>query len=591
MVESRVGVRSTDRMELQGDFGMVASTHFLASTAGMQMLELGGNAFDAAAAAGFVLQVVQPHRNGPGGEVALALSDCRGPHPEVLCGQGVAPAAATIDRLLELGFDVIPGTGLVAACVPGAVGAWLTLLRDRGSLTLREVLDPAIGHACAGFPASPLLAASVAAIEPVFRSVWSSSADVYLCAGRPVAGGPFRNRALARTYETILGQAEAASGDRRVQCDAALDAFYRGFVAEAIDRFCVSGGALDSSGGRQVGLLVGDDLAGWVPSWETPVGFEFRGTVVHKPGPWSQGPVLLQQLAILAQFDLESMPRLGSRFVHTVVESAKLAFADRDAWYGDPLDIEVPIGALLDEQYGAGRARLVEEHASVASRPGSPDGCAPASLAEAIGGPPGPEGTEVVRHLGAACHVEVVDRFGNFVSAASSGGRLQSSPVVPGLGFPLGTAMQQFELDPHHPNRLLPFKRPRTTLSPSIASRDGFTVAAFGTSGGDEQDQWSLQLFLDAFLFGDDYQLAVDRPVFQTSCVRASCYPRRFGPSQVEVESQFGSDVLEELRERGHRVDRAGTWPPGGRSVVGRGGGSLRAGVSPRGAEGHVVGR
>jgi gamma-glutamyltranspeptidase/glutathione hydrolase len=553
--------RFTTRPELRGTFGMVASTHWLASAAGMAMLERGGNAFDAAAAAGFVLQVVEPHLNGPGGEVPILLYSADRDEVLVVDGQGTAPAAATIERFRELGHELVPGTGVLAACVPGAFDAWLLLLREFGTLPLAEVLEPAIGYAESGYPLVPGIVRSIARMERVFRDEWPGSAELYLPVPRP--GERFRNRDLAATYRRVL----AESGGK---LEAARDVFYRGFVADAI----LSAGS----------LLDGDDLASWQASLEQPVTRGYRGWEVSKTGPWGQGPVFLQQLALLDGFELRD--REGPEFVHTVVECAKLAFADREAWYGD---VEVPLDDLLSPAYADERRELVGDEASGELRPGSPGGREPRlphipdvrEIGPGTGEPTG----------GDTCHVDVVDRFGNSVSATPSGGWLHGSPVIPGLGFCLGTRAQMFWLEEGLPSSLAPRGRPRTTLSPTLARRDG-ELLAFGTPGGDHQDQWSLLFFLSLVHFGLNAQEAIDAPMFHTDHFPESFYPRQPRPRVVQIEERFGRETLAELERRGHLVEPQGPWSLGRVSAAGRNReGLLYAAANPRGMQGYAVGR
>src|SRR5580693_2801889 len=366
----------TTRPEIRGTFGVVASTHWIASAVGMSILEKGGNAFDAAAAAGFTLQVVEPHLNGPLGEAPILVWNEANRRCDMMCGQGVAPAAATIERFRELDLDLIPGTGLLAAAVPAAFGAWMRLLRDYGTMPLAEILGPAIGYAENGYPAVHQIGMTVAAVAELFRRKWPSSAAIYLPNGAPPEPGRlFHNPTLAATYRRVL--AEAGDAVRERQIERARHAWYHGFVAEAIDRFCRREKVFDSSGRSHGGLLTGDDLARWEAPVEAPVTLDYRGYTVAKGGPWSQGPVLLQQLALLRGFDLDP---LGPEFVHVVVECAKLAFADREAWYGDPDFVDVPMGTLLSPGYNDARRKLVGDRASLELRPGSPDGRAPSYM-------------------------------------------------------------------------------------------------------------------------------------------------------------------------------------------------------------------
>ena len=557
----------TTRPELRGTLGMVASTHWLGSAAGMAMLERGGNAFDAAVATGLVLQVVEPHLNGPGGDLTAVFWSAKRSEPLVLCAQGVSPAAATIERFRELGHELVPGTGLLAACVPGAFDGWMRLLRDFGTMRVAEVAGPAVAYAERGYPVTPRISSTIRATEELLRT-WPGSAELYLPAPKPHT--LFRNRTLASTYERIVREAEG--GSREDEIERARAAFYRGFVAGAIDGFCAANG----------GLLTGDDLAAWKATLERPVTYDYAGLTVCKTGPWGQGPVMLQQLALLQGFDLDAMGLGSAEYIHTVIECAKLAFADREAFYGD---VEVPIGHLLSPGYCERRRRLVTESASAELRPGG--GRLPAAIPSVVAGVGAGEPTSAD-----TVHVDVADRFGNLVSATPSGGWLQSSPTIPGLGFALGTRAQMFWLEPGLPSSLAPRRRPRTTLSPSLALRSGDAYLAWGTPGGDQQDQWSLHAFLAHVQFGADLQAAIDAPEFQTGHFPSSFYPRTAHPRSLALESRFPDHVIEALRERGHEVEILDAWSLGRVSAAGRErDGQLKAAANPRGMQGYAVGR
>ena len=548
---------------------MVASTHWLASAAGMAVLEKGGNAFDAAVATGLTLQVVEPHLNGPGGDLPVVFWSAERGEPLVLCGQGPAPEAATIERFRELGHELVPGTGLLAACVPGAFDGWMLLLRDFGTLGPEEVLEYAIGYAEGGYPVVPGLTATIERTEDLLLG-WPASAELYLPAPRP--GTLFRNPVLAATYRRILD--EAQNGDRETRIERARDAFYRGFVADAVDRFCA----------EHDGLLTGADLAAWSASLERPATYEYAGHTVCKTAAWGQGPVLLQQLALLSGFELEALGLGSAEYVHTVVECAKLAFADREAFYGDPDFVDVPLERLLSASYNDERRLLVGLEASAELRPGG--GRLP-TLVEATTTVGAGEPTR-----GDTVHLDVADRFGNLVSATPSGGWLQSSPVIPELGWPLGTRAQMFWLEPGLPSSLEPGKRPRTTLSPSLALRGGDPYLAFGTPGGDQQDQWSLHTFLAHVHFGLDLQAAVDAPGFHTDHFPSSFFPRHAEPRSLSLEARFEQEVVDQLRDRGHEVRLTDAWSLGRVSAAGREpDGSLKAAANPRGMQGYAVGR
>ena len=563
---------------------MVASTHWLASSAGMAVLERGGNAFDAAAATGFTLQIVEPHLNGPGGDLPAIVYSAERDDVTVICGQGTAPAEATIDRFRELDVDLIPGTGLLPAVVPGAFDGWLLMLREFGTWRLGDVLEFAIGYADHGFPVVPAISRTIGQVEQIFRDEWTTSADVFLGDGVPRPGSLFRNPDAATTYKRIVD--ESRGGTREQELDRARALWYEGFVADAIDRFARTE-VMDTTGTRHSGFLTGDDLAAWRATLERPTSLDYRGHTVFKTGPWGQGPVFLQQLALLAGYDLAEMRVASAELVHTVVECAKLAFADREAWYGDPDFADVPLDLLLSTAYADERRALVTHEASAELRPGGPDPRLPAPvkgrLAAGVGEP--------TRASGDTVHLDVVDRDGNIVSATPSGGWLWSSPVVPGLGFPLGTRGQMFWLEEGLPNSLEPRKRPRTTLSPSLAFRDGDPYLAFGTPGGDQQDQWSLVFFLHHVDFGLDLQAAIDAPAFHTNHFPSSFYPRDAHPRQIEVEEPFARAEIDELRARGHDVVVAEDWSLGRVSAAGRENGVVKAAANPRGMQGYAVGR
>jgi len=596
----------TTRPELTGDFGMVASTHWLASATGMGVLERGGNAFDAAVAAGFVLQVAEPHLNGPGGEVPILLWSEAEQRVSVVCGQGVAPAAATLERFRGLGLDAVPGTGLLAATVPGAFGGWMLMLERWGTWSLADVLAPAIHYAECGVPVLERIAATIASVERMFADYWPTSAATWLPGGAaPATGAKLANPVLAATYRRLVTEAEAASSTREGQLEAARRVWYEGFVAEAVAEFSAGTAWRDSSGREHGGLLTGDDLAAWSASVEEPATFDYHGHTVCKTGPWGQGPVFLQQLALLSGYDLTGMGLLSADYVHTVTEAAKLAFADREAWYGDT---DVPLAGLLGEPYNAARRALITDTASLELRPGSPGGSEPRlplpSAGDGSGGRCSGVGEPTVSRVtgeqevsadgrvrGDTCHVDVVDRHGNMVSATPSGGWLQSSPTIPGLGFCLGTRAQMFWLQEGLPASLRPGARPRTTLSPSFALRDGRPWLAFGTPGGDQQDQWSVNLFLSLVHGGLNLQEAIDAPMFHSEHFPSSFYPRGARPGVLQVEERLGAGVIAELRRRGHEVETRGPWSLGRLSAVARDGAWLKAAANPRGMQGYAVGR
>lgn len=596
----------TTRPEISGAFGVVTSTHWLASAAGMAMLERGGNAFDAAVSTGFALQIVEPHLNGPAGE-APALIAPAGQPVQVICGQGVAPAAASIRAYRDLGLEMIPGTGLLASVVPGAFDTWMVMLRDHGTMRLRDVLAHALSYASGGYPLIARIRKTIETVKGLFESEWADSAAIYLPGGNlPTAGALFSNPVLADTYARIIAGAEAAGSDRDSEIEAARRIWREGFVAEAIDIFCRDTAVLDSSGQRHKGLLTGADMAAWQASYEAPQTYDYHGHTICKTGPWGQGPVFLQQLALLKHFDLSAMGRDSAEYVHTLTEASKLAFADREAFYGDPDFVDVPMGVLLSDEYNCARVKKITKAASLSIEPGSIPGYGSKVIMRSASGEPGlahgageptmasfddhptdPSGVS----RGDTCHLDIIDQWGNMVAVTPSGGWLQSSPAIPGLGFCLNTRAQMFWLDEDAPSRLEPGKRPRTTLSPSLALRDGQPYMAFGTPGGDQQDQWSLHLFLQHVHFGRNLQEAIEAPGFHSNHFPSSFYPRLANLGSLCVESRFSPETIADLRHRGHLVTVEGAWDIGRATAASLEGRLRKAAASPRHMQGYAIGR
>lgn len=588
----------TTRPEITGTFGVAATTHWLATAVGQAVLERGGNAFDAAAAAGFTLQVAEPHLNGPGGDAPIIIHDAKAGTQHVICGQGPSPAAATLDAFAALGLDLIPATGFLPAVVPGSFGAWCRLLRDWGTWELADVLAFAIGYAQNGVPLVPRVCATIEGVRPLFQEEWPSSAEIWLPGGAvPAVDKLFANPTLAATWQRLLREAEGPTREARI--DAAHRVYYQGFIADAIDRFGRTE-AMDVSGRRHSALLTGQDLADWQPTIEAPLAYDYAGHTVLKTGPWGQGPVLLQQLALLAGFDIAAMDPVGPDFVHTVIECMKLAYADREAFYGDPAFTDVPMQTLLSPAYNDARRPLVGATASLDLRPGQVNGATPwvdhdaASRADYLTRAPG-AGEPTVARMGVigadTVHIDIIDRWGNMVSATPSGGWLQSSPAIPALGFCLGTRGQMFWLRPGLPNSLAPKKRPRTTLSPSMALRDGKPWMAFGTPGGEQQDQWQLIFFLRRVHHRFGIQQAIDLPSFHSEHWPSSFWPRAARPGKLVLEGRFDPAVATDLAARGHLVTVGDLWSEGRLSAADLVDGVMHAGANPRGMQGYAAGR
>ena len=592
----------TTRPELVGTFGVVTTTHWLGSAVGMSVLEKGGNAFDAAVSTGFTLQIVEPHLNGPGGDMPAIFQAVGDPTPRALCGQGPIPKAATIEHFKGLGLDLIPGSGLLCAVIPGAFDAWMLLLKDYGTMSLSEVLQPAIEYARNGYPIVPKITETIETVRELFSTEWTESAKLYLPNGQPPRPGSiFKNTILADTYERIVAEAEKTSSNRERQIEAARDIWYRGWVAETIDKFCRDEAVIDVSGRKHNGLLTAEDMASWTSTYDEVASYNYGEYTVCKCGPWSQGPVLLQQLAILDGMDIQSMDPLGADFVHSVIEAVKLSFADREAYYGDPGFVDVPLEILLSKNYNESRRNLITSEASADLIPGLIAGYSNAidhslvdrgELVSNIGmGVGEPTVAKTGATNGDTVHLDIIDRHGNMISCTPSGGWLQSSPLIPELGFCLGNRGQMFWLDEHSPSTLVPGKLPRTTLSPSLALKNEKPYMVFGTPGGDQQDQWSTIMFLHHADHGMNLQEAIDAPSFHSEHFPSSFWPRSRQSRKVVLEDRFPQTTIDELIRRGHQIEVGASWSEGrltGATIDNK---ILRAAANPRGMQGYAAGR
>ena len=582
---------TTTRPTVRGFGGAVAAGHYLAAQIGAQQLATGGNAADAACAMGFALWVLEPTQNGPGGEVPILVRASGSDRAVAISGQGPAPAAATIDRVRSLGLELLPPDGLLSAAVPAALDAWCRLLEEFGTRRLADVLEPARALAAGGYPMYPFLRVLLELIAPRLEREWPSSAAIYT----PVRtdGERQTNPPLADWLGSLASAERAARGSREQGIRAARDAFYRGAGAEAIGRFLETP-VRDASGAAHAGWLAADDLASYRGSVEECPSVDHRGAEVFKTGPWGQGPVFLQQLRLLEGAGLEACAPGDADWLHLWLETAKLAFADRETCYGDPRFADVPLDTLLSRAYAEARRKLVDAgSASLELRPGLgrlPEGWPRVDPRE-IGEPVEPGALAASRGRTDTTQCVAADTRGNVVCATPSGGWIPTSPVVPGLGFPVGTRLQMASLDPAHPNALAPGKRPRTTLSPSLARLADGRWLAFGTPGGDQQDQWTSQFFLRLAHGDRDLQSAIDAPTVHSEHMPSSFYPRHARPGVASVEARVDAAVQAELARRGHRLERKGAWEHG--RVMGAafdpGGGPLEAAASSRFAVAYAI--
>lgn len=530
----------------------------------------------------FCLSLLKPNLIGVAGECPILLYHNDEEKVVSVNGQGPAPKAATIDWFKEHGYPMIPEDGFTPACVPGAFDAWLTVLEEYGTMGLDRVLDPAIRIASEGFPMFPTLATFLSKLQSRFLKEWPTSAAIYLPGGNaPVVGQILNNPDWTRTFNEVKETyISAAKTGRDAGIDAVRKYFYDGPIAKAMVDFMQSFKCKDVYGKENHGLLTLDDLSGYRATFEKSVHVDYDGVDVHKCDSWTQGPVFLQQLRILENYDLHSMGHNSAEYIHTLMETAKLAFADREHYYADPEFEDVPMDWLLSRGYAKERSTLIESTASMLHRPG---GVEPVKLEER-GQKPWFEGDTV--------HLEAVDRHGNMISATPSGGWLRTAPVIPGLGFPTSTRAQFLHLDPKHIEALKPGKRPSTTLTPSLVTQDGAPYMVFGTPGGDKQDQWTLQFFLNYKIFDMNVQEALDAPTAHTSHFPASFWPHPVRPEEISIEPRIPEHVIEELQRRGHKVKISSPWSHG-RCLAIRYDpvtGLMSGGASPRTGEPYALG-
>jgi gamma-glutamyltranspeptidase/glutathione hydrolase len=558
-----------------GARGAVVAENYLAADAGLDVLKAGCNAVDAVVAASWVEGLVDPHMFTPGGEVPMLIKMI-GQRTQVINGNTAAPAAATPQAYAQRGLERVPDSGILAAGVPAAPGALITALLRFGTSSFEEVVEPALHHARHGFP----LHAGILEQERYgvrdcaahFLKEWPASAQLYLPRGEaPTLPRMLKNPAYARLLEYLIAAERTAGGSRVTKLGAVYRAFYEGEPSAAIERF---------SRARD-GLLARSDLERFATHVEEPAVLKFRGSEVYKCGPWNQGPVLLQALGILDTVDLEALGHNSADYIHYVTEALNLAFADREQYYGDPRQVKVPLEGLLSRRYAKARAELIDpRHACAELRPGEPEtGGALLPERDRLGG----------RSWGAGTvHVSAIDKAGNMAAATPSGAWLRSNEVVAELGFPLGTRLMTFHLSPErHPNVLAPFKRPRTTISPTLVTREEEEPwLVFGSMGGDQQDQWQLQFFLNRAVFGLNLPAAIEAPKFSSEHFPASFGASERVPRRLRIEP-MKSNVFEALRAKGHELDIAAPWSEGFLLAIEahRDSGLLEAACDPRGSK------
>ena len=587
-----------------GTRGVVTSGHYLATSAGFRIMNQGGNAIDAAAAMSFCLNLLEPQSNGIGGEVPVLIYSAKQEKTFAISGMGWSPKEFTIEWCRDHKIDLIPGDGYLPACVPATVDTWATAVAQFGSMSFAQILQPAIELAEHGFPVYDRLHQTLSANVQKFTEQYPTTGEIYLPHWKPPdVGDILHNPDFANTLKLMCKEEEKNQNKGRIAAiEAARDVFYKGKIAERIVEFINKYPVEDSTGTEHAGILSYDDMADWHAIVEDPITLNYQGLEIHKCPSWTQGPVFLQQLAILEGYDLNKMGHNSGDYIHILTESSKLAFADREAYYGDPLFDDVPMDILLSKNYSAARRNLIGETAAEIVHPGDVGQGIPAYQTldvrqdnrNSLG-----ISTHQMKnighdhaHVGDTTHLDAVDNQGNMVAATPSGGWIGTSPVIKGLGFPLGTRGQMFYLNPNRPNALSPHKRPRATLTPSLVTKKGQPLLVFGTPGGDCQDQWTLQFFLNYMEFGMNLQEALDSPSFHSVHFPSSFYPRNSYPKRLIAESNISGKTIEDLKQRGHEVLLTDAWSNGKVMAIhyDKKTGTISGAVSPKGNIGYAIG-
>jgi gamma-glutamyltranspeptidase / glutathione hydrolase len=534
------------RPTIMGTRHMIAATQYLAAEAGFKILEAGGNAIDAGVAGGIALGVVQPEFVNVAGVAPIIIYSAAEDRIVTIPGLGTWPKAIDRNYFKDNHGGKIP-QGIMRTVVPAAPDAWITALERFGTMGFGEVAQSAISYARDGFPAYPLMIEIITEHEAEYR-LFPSNVDLYLPNGRPPqVGEVFVQKALGATLKYMADQEAAArSRGREAGLAAARDAFYRGDIARAIVKFQKENG----------GILSAEDLANYHSGFDEPVQTSFGHIKLYACGPWCQGPSLLQAMNLLEGTELHKLGHNSTGYLHRITEAVKLAFADREAHFGDPRMVDVPIEAMLSRDYARKRRELIRPDKAWPEMPPAGDPSKLAAERGARGAPLASERAFSAPELDTS-HVCCIDKHGNVFAATPSDGSY-NAPVIPELGIIPSPRGSQNWGDPDHPSGVAPGKRPRLTPSPAIAIQPGKMKMPFGTPGGDVQTQAMLQVFLNIHLFGMDVQEAVEAPRVASYSYPSSFEPHAYHPGLLNMESRIDKATGEALGRLGHKI---AWWP------------------------------
>ena len=537
----------TLRPPIMGTHHVISAGHYLSAAAGYRILESGGNAVDAGVASGIVINVVLAENTNFGGVAPIMIYLAESRSVVTISGLGRWPKTASIEYFIEHCDGELP-EDIRRAVVPSAPDAWMTALQRYGTMTLEEIITPALEIARDGYPLSPVVRNQLLGeTETILR--WPTNTEIFLRNGEvPPVGTLIVQSALARTFQRLIDvERKHSAQGREAAIGAARAEFYTGDIAQDMARYSK----------EQGGLLDMEDFRDFHVKEEPPVRGTFREYEIYSCGPWCQGPVVPQTLQTLENDDLESLGHNSADYIHLLAQSLDLSFSDRDHYFGDPDLVDVPMDALMTHDYTRSRRERIDPQRAFGEMP------QPGLInsGESWGRPQPKSGHSRGTRETDTSYTCVVDRWGNAFSATPSDANTRA-PIVPDLGFSLSSRGTQTWLDPNHASKLEPGKRPRLTPNPAVAFKNGELFMPFGCPGGDAQCQAMVQTFLNIVVFGMDPQTAIEAPRFSSWSFPDSFWPHDYLPGRLHVENRIRQAITDELSRRGHDIRRVEGWEP-----------------------------